>query len=215
MIYSENILLCIAIPLAVALVFLRGSVQRFTFSFLAGMVVCLLSAYISGYVGLVAQASVTDTAIYFSPVLEETMMLLPAVFYLYLFEPDERETVLCAVALGAGFATFENCCYLLATGSESLRFTLVRGLAVGVMHVVSMVAVSLGMLLARRYRTPPLSGVVGSLAMSTTFHALYNLLVSEPGMTSYAGYVLPLLMTGILYLPYRRMVRGGGLAPDR
>lgn len=206
MIYSENILLCIAIPLAITLVFLQGSARRFSLSFMLGMVTCLLSAYISGYVGLLAQAGATETAVYFSPVIEESMKLLPAVIFLALFEPSEREAILCAVALGAGFATFENCCYLLSAGSESLRFTLVRGLAVGVMHVVSMVAVSLGVLLARRYHTPPLAGTIGALGMSTTFHALYNLLVSEPGVTSYVGFALPLLMTALLYVPYRRMV---------
>lgn len=206
MIYSENILLCIAIPLIVTLVFLRRSAQRFTVSFLLGMGACLISAYISGYVGLVTQASSTDTAVYFSPVIEETMKLLPIVFFLSLYDPDEGEMLPCAIALGAGFATFENCCYLLAVGSESLRFTLVRGFAVGVMHIVSMVAMSLGILLARRYHTPPLAGSVGALAMSTTFHALYNLLVSEPGMPSYIGFALPLLMTGLLFIPYRRMM---------
>ena len=210
MIYSENILLCISIPLAISIVFLRGSARRYTQSFLFGMVACLLSAYISGFVGLVAEASATDTAIYFSPVIEETMKLLPIVFYIIMYEPDEEETLLCAVALGAGFATFENCCYLLATGSESLRFTLIRGLSVGVMHVASMIAVSLGVFLARRNDTPPLAGTVGSLAMSSTIHALYNLLVSEPGISSYIGLVLPVIMTALFYIPYRRIVRNKG-----
>ena len=205
MIYSENILLCITIPLAIALVFLRGSARRFTLSFIAGMVMCLLSAYISGYAGLVSGASANDTAVYFSPVIEETMKLLPTLFFLSMYEPNEEETLLWSVALGAGFATFENCCYLLGVGSESVQFTLIRGFAVGVMHVVSMVAVSLGILLARRYHTPPLAGTLGALAMSTTFHALYNLLVSEPGITSAVGFALPTLMVALLYIPYRRM----------
>ena len=207
MIYSENILLCIAIPLVISLFFLRRSARRFVQSFLMGMVACLLSAYISGYVGLVADADATDTAIYFSPVIEETMKLLPMMFFIVMYDPGEEETLLCAVALGAGFATFENCCYLLGTGSESLEFTLVRGFAVGVMHVVSMIAVSLAVLLSRRNDTPPLAGTLGSLAMSSTFHALYNLLVSEPGVTSYLGFALPAIMTAILYVPYRRIVR--------
>ena len=205
MIYPENILLCSTVPLAIAVVFLHGSARRFTISFIVGMVVCLLSAYISGYIGIIAEATAEDTAVFFSPVIEESMKLLPALFYLNLYEPDESEALLCAVALGAGFATFENCCYILGAGSESLRFTLIRGFAVGVMHVVSMVAVFLGVLLARRYNTPPLAGTVGALAMSTTFHALYNLLVSEPGMTSNIGFVLPLLMAALLYIPYKRM----------
>lgn len=207
MIYSENILLCIAIPLAVSLVFLRASARVLIFSFVLGMGSCLLSAYIGGFVGIVAGASASDTAVYFSPVIEEVMKLLPIVFALVVFEPDDEERVmLCAVALGTGFATFENCCYLLSAGSESLRYTLVRGLAVGVMHVVSMVAVSLSILLVRRYKAPFVPGTVGALSMSTTIHALYNLLVSEPGVTSTVGFCLPIAITALLYLPYRTML---------
>ena len=44
MIYSENILLCITIPLIVAIAFLRGSARSFAFSFLMGMGMSLLSA---------------------------------------------------------------------------------------------------------------------------------------------------------------------------
>lgn len=207
MIYSENILLCIAIPLMLTLAFTRGGGRAAVLSFLVGMSVCLISAYISGYIGLIAGTSATDTAVYFSPVVEETMKMLPIVFCLVVFDIDNAERVLlCAVALGAGFATFENCCYLLTVGSESLRFTLVRGLAVGVMHVTSMIAVSLSIMLVLRYKAPFLPGVIGALSMSTTFHALYNLCVSEPGISSYVGFALPLVAAALLYIPYRRMV---------
>jgi len=47
--------------------------------------------------------------------------------------------------------------------------------------------------------------IVGALALSTTFHGLYNLLVSAPGASSYIGYVLPLLTAGLLAIPYRRL----------
>ena len=210
MIYSENILLCITIPLIVAIAFLRGSARSFAFSFLMGMGMSLLSAYISGFVGLVAKAPLSDVVAFFSPVIEESMKLLPTLFFLILFEPEEEDALLYAVALGAGFATFENCCYLLGVGSESLQFTLVRGFAVGVMHVVSMVAVSLGILIMRRFNTPVIAGTFGALSMSTTFHALYNLLVSEPGITSYVGFVLPMLMAALLWIPYSRMISRDG-----
>ena len=49
MIFSENLLLCIAVPLAIAIPFLRGNTRRFPVCFLLGLGVCLLSAYISGF----------------------------------------------------------------------------------------------------------------------------------------------------------------------
>ena len=54
MIYAENILICIAVPLLVSLLFIRGHARRFAAAFLIGMGVCLISAYISGFIGMVA-----------------------------------------------------------------------------------------------------------------------------------------------------------------
>ena len=67
------------------------------------------------------------------------------------------------------------------------------GLAVGVMHTVSMATLSIGLLTARRMHALTLPGVLGALSLSVVFHGLYNLLVSEAGAASYIGYALPLV----------------------
>ena len=46
--------------------------------------------------------------------------------------------------------------------------------------------------------------MIGALSLSVTFHALYNLLVSRPGVTSWIGYVLPLLTALWLVMTHRR-----------
>ena len=205
MIYAENIMVCIAVPLLLSLLFVRGNVRRFTGSFLLGMGVCLLAAYISGFLSLVGGLSAEDTAVFISPVVEEMMKFLPLLFFLYLFQPEDDSFTMTALGIGAGFATFENCCYLLSSGAESLTFVLIRGMVVGVMHIVSILALSLGIVMARRYRALTFPGLVGALSLSSTFHALYNLLVSAPGVTTVIGYILPILTAGILYLPFQRL----------
>ncbi len=205
MIYSENILLCISIPLLLTLLYTRGSARRSLAAFLIGMATCLLSSYISGYLTLLAGRDLTDSAVYISPTTEEIMKLLPLLFYMVVFRPGEMPLTTFAISLGAGFATFENCCYLLATGSQSLTFTLVRGLAVGVMHIVCMLAMSLSLVMVRRYRVFTFAAVVGCLSLSVVFHALYNLLVSVPGVPTYVGYILPLVMALAFYWPYRKL----------
>ena len=74
MIYAENILLCIAIPFIIAAVFSRGHTRRFIISFLAGMVSCLIAAYISGFIDAVK--GVDETALFISPIIEEIMKML-------------------------------------------------------------------------------------------------------------------------------------------
>ena len=206
MIYSENILLCIAIPLLLALFYTRGATRRFLFSLLTGMAVCLLSSYISGYLTLMTDISQEDSALYISPIVEEIMKLLPLVFCLLVFEPGDLELATFAIGTGIGFATFENCCYLLSAGSLRLGFTLVRGLAVGVMHVVCMTALSLSLILVRRSRAFTFSAVAGTLSLSVIFHALYNLLVSFPGLPGYIGWCLPMVTAVLFYWPYRKIL---------
>ena len=207
MIYAESILLCVAVPLAIALPFLRGHVRRFVLSFLTGMGVCLVAAYISGFIDMTSGMGQEETAIFISPIVEEIMKLLPLLFVLFVFAPDDQAFLSVSLGVGAGFATFENCCYILASGTDSLSYLLIRSLAVGVMHIVSVIAVSFALTLARRFRMLTVAGVAGALTVSMMFHALYNLLVSQPGASSWIGYALPLLTASGLYAAYRSALK--------
>lgn len=205
MIYAENILLCIAVPLLLSLLFMRGSARRFIAASLTGMISCLLAAYISGFLSLVTVYSEQQTAVYLSPIVEELLKCLPLLLYMLLFAPKDGALLAVAVGIGAGFATFENCCNLLSVGASSLLHVLIRGMAVGVMHTVSMTALSFGLIIARRYKALSVPGVLGAVSLSVIFHGLYNLLVSHPGPSSYIGYLLPLLTALLLFLPYRAL----------
>ena len=112
MIYAENVLICIAVPLTIALMFLRGSNRRLILSFIAGMGACLIAAYIVGFLMQASGMNSEDTSIFLSPIIEEIMKFLPLMFYLMLFEPGDTELLQASVGIGAGFATFENCCYI-------------------------------------------------------------------------------------------------------
>ena len=198
MIYAENIMICIAIPLVITILFIRGSAGRFVKSFLTGMVICLLAAYISGYIESVSGLNTEDTAIFISPIIEEIMKFLPILFFMLMFNTDGKDLVLMGVGVGAGFATFENCCYILSSGADNLIYILIRGMAVGVMHIVSIFALTLALVLLKKLQVYSYAGMVGALSLSVTFHSLYNLLVSKPGITSYIGYILPLFAALIL-----------------
>ena len=205
MIYAENILLCIAVPLLTSLLFIRGEVRRYLSAFLLGMLVCLISAYISGFFNLITDMGENDTAIFISPMVEELMKLMPLMIFIILFQPEDRTLTTLAVATGTGFATFENCCYILTSGAERLTYILIRGLAVGVMHIVSILALAIWLIFAKRLRVFSFPAVLGGLSLSMTFHAIYNLLVSEPGVSSFVGYLLPPLTALALFLLYRKL----------
>ena len=71
MTYIENIFLCLAIPLILSLFFTGGRARSFTLFIVAGMLCCLLSAYVSsffmGYCGANARQAVVEI----TPVCEE------------------------------------------------------------------------------------------------------------------------------------------------
>lgn len=204
MIYAENILICIAMPLLITLLFLRDRIRLFIAAFLAGMCVCLLAAYVGGYISYISLMSTEDVQVYISPVIEEAMKFLPILLYLMLIEPENEDMFISCLGMGAGFATFENCCYILSSGADVLPYILIRGMSVGVMHIVSVLTFTVGLILARRFKVLTLAAVLGAVSLSMIFHGLYNLLVSEPGISSYIGYALPIITAAFLYALYRR-----------
>ena len=206
MIYAENILVCIAVPLLISLLFVRGDARHFVTAFLLGMGMCLISAYIGGFLSLVSGMGAQDTSVFVSPVIEELMKMAPLLSFLFLLASPDRTLTLVAVATGAGFATFENCCYILTAGAENLVYVLIRGMSVGVMHVISILALAIWLITAKRLGALNFSSVVGTGALAMTFHALYNLLVSQPGPSTVIGYLMPLTTAIILYLLYRKVL---------
>ena len=122
-----------------------------------------------------------------------------------LIEPEDESLFMAGLGIGAGFATFENCCYILSFGAGSLPFVLVRGLAVGVMHIVSILTLSYGLILARRFHVLTGPALLGAVSLSMVFHGFYNLLVSEPGVSRYIGYAIPLVTAAFLYILHQRI----------
>jgi hypothetical protein len=62
---------------------------------------------------------------------------------------------------------------------------------------------SIWLVLAKRLKAFSFPTVLGSLALATTFHAIYNLLVSRPGVTSVIAYILPPFTAVLLFFLYR------------
>lgn len=191
MTYIENILLCLAIPLILSLFFTKGRTRSFTLFLGIGMGVCLLSAYVSSFfMGCYGVGSVI-AAIEITPVCEEVMKLLPLLFFLLIFEPEPKELPGAAIAIAAGFATFENVCYLTENGAEDLAFLLIRGISAGALHILCGVLSGYGIAYVFRRRWLALTGTVGILGACIGFHGIYNLLITAQGVWKTAGYLFP------------------------
>ena len=199
MTYIENIFLCLAIPLILSLFFTGGRARGFTLFIVAGMLSCLLSAYASSFFmgdcGADARAAVIEIA----PVCEETVKLLPLLFYLLIFEPKPKELPGAALAIAVGFATFENVCYLTENGAEDFTLLLIRGISAGALHILCGALSGYGISYVFRRRWLALTGTVGVLGACAGFHGIYNLLITAEGTWRLAGYLFPAVLIVCLF----------------
>ena len=136
MTYIENIFICMVSPLLVAALCMGRRQLRFFLFCIAGMGVCLLSAYINTFLAAVCQADALAATAEIAPVVEEMMKLLPLVFYLLVFEPEGDKIKTAAITVALAFATFENVCYLIQNGADRFSFIFFRGFGTGAMHVL-------------------------------------------------------------------------------
>ena len=127
MTYIENIFACIAAPLLVAALCMGKKYLRLFLFVFAGMGACLLSAYINTFLAAFYQTTAFHATAEIAPMVEEVMKLLPLLFYLFVFEPEPEDVHPAILIIAAGFATFENICYLVQNGAENLGFLLIRG----------------------------------------------------------------------------------------
>ncbi len=191
--YIENIFVCITAPLLIAVFCLRGRRRRTLLFLLGGMTACLFSSYISTFLAVIKGADRIAASVEISPMVEETMKLFPVLFYLLIFEPGKEEIAGSIVMLAIGFATFENICYLTANGAAQFSQLLVRGFGTGAAHVVCGGIIAVGLLHLWDRLWLRIAGTVGLSALAITYHAVYNLLVSQVGVLAWIGFLIPML----------------------
>lgn len=145
----------------------------------SGYLVCIGSAYINTFFVGIYHTDLAAATVEITPVVEEVMKLLPLLFYLLVFDPKPRDAFLAILIINAGFATFENTCYLIENGASQFAFFLMRGLGTGTMHVVCGVIIGYGLLFVWQRPWLKFAGTLGLLCADITYHAVCNMFVGE------------------------------------
>ena len=200
MIYTENIFIALAIPLAVAFFLLKGDARRIIGFFLMGNAVCLIASYINSYLASVLDMSEWELVVRVTPVFEETLKAFPVFFLFAIFRPNREELFTSAVAIGLGFATLENVCLIVNYGASEFFFVLLRGLSAGVMHTTCAAILGYGISRISRHRLVLLPGALGLLCAASVFHGIYNLFVTAWGAWRVVGYALPVVMASTMFV---------------
>lgn len=189
----ENVFVCIAAPLLVVAFCMGRKYLRFFLFAFAGMGACLISAYVNTFFVSLYDATAFNATTEIAPVVEEAIKLLPLLFYLLVFEPEPEKIYPAALTVAAGFATFENVCYLTQHGADHLGLLLMRGFGTGAMHIVCGVIVGYGLAYAWQRGWLKAAGTCGLLGVAVIFHGVYNLLIAYGGWVQYVAYALPVL----------------------
>ena len=205
--YIENVFVCMAAPLVVALLSLKRGQRAALVFCLAGMGACLLSAYLNTFFARLYQADAVNAATQIAPVVEEVMKLLPLLFYLLIFEPKAEQIKNAAVITALSFATFENVCYLIQNGAGHFSFIFFRGIGTGAMHVICGAIVGGGLAYVWQRTWLKIAGTCGLLGAAITFHAIYNLLIAYGGAAQYIAYLLPVLILAAGKLIFRSSIQ--------
>jgi RsiW-degrading membrane proteinase PrsW (M82 family) len=201
--YIENTYICLAAPLLLAVICMRKEARRSLSFILSGMTSCLLSAYVSTFLAGVSNSDLAAASYEISPVVEEIMKLLPLLFYLLVFEPEEKTVISGALMISVGFATFENVCFLTSYGTSEFFRLVIRGFGTGAMHVVSGMVIATGLFFLWDQKRLRLVGVFALLCFVTTFHAIFNIFVNQNGAIFWIGALIP-LVTVLSYLIFFR-----------
>ena len=202
----ENTYVCLAAPLLLAILFLRGAGRRGLLFLLSGMTACLLSAYVSAFFAGTAGVDALNASHEISPVVEEAIKSLPLLFYLLIFEPERKSAVNSTLLISVGFATFENVCFLASYGTKELLSLLIRGFGTGAMHVVCGMSVAVGLYYLWNRIWLRTVGGFGLLCFVITFHAIFNVLANQSGAVFWIGSAIPLILVFACLVFFRQRI---------
>ncbi len=205
--YIENIYVCLAAPMLIAIICLRKTHRRVMELILGGMTACLLSSYISTFIASAQHSDIVAASISITPIVEELMKFFPVLFYLIVFEPERDKAVGALLLIAIGFATFENVCYLTQNGAGKLTFLLIRGFGTGTMHIVCGLIIAIGLMYLWDQHWIRAAGLFGLLSLTITYHSIYNMMVSQQGAVAVAGYLIPMATVAVLLVYRRDMIR--------
>ena len=205
----ENIYICLAAPLMVAVLCLESYRRRIIIFMLSGMTMCLLSSYINTFLAAVYGLNAFTASVEIAPMTEEIMKFLPILFYLLVFEPPKNRMAGNTITVAIGFATFENVCYLLGNDTSNIQHLLIRGFGTGTMHVVTGMVVMLGMKAVWEKLWLRLAGTLGLLTIAIVYHASFNILVSQTGVPANIGYMFPIVtvIAVLIIKKYRKKLK--------
>ena len=191
------IFISVAVPLIMLLFVLEKHLRAIIGFVIIGIACAVVSCEINSLLKELFRINEFDFRIFVSPITEEIIKFLPILLFAFPKFSKKQHLVEFSMALGIGFAIFENI-YLLVWSLEyvNIVWSLIRGFSTGLMHGMTTTAVSFIMRFINK-RKLFFTGMLGLLCIAITYHGIYNLLVESK--YNYLGLIIP-ISTYILIL---------------
>ena len=190
--------ICILVPMLLMLPLLTGRSRLLLGYMLIGLVACLFSAGINGYIRANIDSELYYITTNLTPVTEEIVKALPILYYAFVFDADKSKLIPLAFAVGVGFAILENMIILTQNiATVSVFWAVIRGFASGLMHGICTAFIGYGISFIKTRKKLFVSGTFSLLTLAITYHSIFNILVQSETY-KYWGFVLPITT----YIPF-------------
>jgi RsiW-degrading membrane proteinase PrsW (M82 family) len=164
---------------------------------LLGGIACFLAYLIASYIFNHFNYDTEEYISYTAPIIEEFLKGFIIVLFALLFQKKEhiRKIVLTSsLAVGFGFAVFENLLKLFQTGgTEELYLIVLRGITTTLLHGICAFIIGMGIYYLKE-KTSFVFMTVGLYCVATTLHTCYNTLLYS------RYYVLDFIIIPLIYI---------------
>ena len=199
------ILICIAIPLALSIVFFDKKARRIIAFIILGTFICTLSSQINGFLKSLLTLDNYYITTNITPITEEVLKALPVLLFSYAVSDDKKTLLSISMAIGIGFAIIENILIFIQSGvSLSLIWAIKRVFGASLMHGICTAAVGFGISFVRKRKKLFYTGTFALLVLAIVYHSIYNSVI-QSAFSGY-GFFIPVLT----YLPivYNKILKG-------
>jgi len=173
--------ICIAGPILPVLLLLKEEKSRLFLSLLLiGTIICLFASSVNFLILSLYEGDLLYVTTNITPITEEILKGLPVLYFAW-FVTDDRDTLLSvSVAVGLGFALFENLIILMENvSSVTILWALTRGIGASLMHSTCTFLVAMGISMIRKRRKLFICGTFSLLITAALYHAIFNTLVQS------------------------------------
>lgn len=144
-----------------------------------------------------------------APPVEEILKTLPVLVYVYIKHPKKQDLFELSISAGIGFALIENVVYVsrnvepgVAITLDMISFAFVRGIATGMMHGLTTLAVGFGMSFIKMRKRLFILATFTFLTVGISYHSIFNTLVLSPYYL--IGYFMPIMTFVPLFVFMRK-----------